>query len=117
MTTHVNLSTFPIEDIETAIKLARRNYFSSCYAMTKNDLMKVIGRIMLNDWHLIVDPKTFVNNEPMYGEEIEKLLKEYFRFYYTKELVYLAPKRTRKRDVLEWLGGGNEGTMENPLYW
>ena len=85
MTTHVNLSTFPIEDIETAIKLARRKYFSSCYAMTKNDLMKVIGRIMLNDWHLIVDPKTFVGNEPIYGDEIEKLLKEYFRFYYTKE--------------------------------
>ena len=55
-------------------------------------------------------------NDPFFGDEIEKILHEYFHFVKSKEgNIYLAPKKkTSVSAVKRWLGDDFAGTMENP---
>ena len=52
--------------------------------------------------------------DPIYDDEIEKILHDNFNFFTTSELTYLAPKKTSKAAVKRWLGDDFIGTMENP---
>ena len=51
---------------------------------------------------------------PIYDDEIENILYDNFNFFTTKNLTYLAPKKTPKSTVKRWLADDFVGTMENP---
>lgn len=55
-------------------------------------------------------------SHPIYDDEIEKILADNFNFFKTREILYLAPKKTSKASVKRWLSDDYRGTMENP-YW
>lgn len=92
-----------------------RNGLGASVADTKTDIVgwilsKMKGgqsqshELQFKDW----------DKGPIYDDEIEKILHDNFNFFTTKELTYLAPKKTPKATVKRWLGDDFIGTMEDP---
>lgn len=92
-----------------------RNGLGASVADTKTDLVGWILSKMKGgqSWSHELQFKDW-DKDPIYDDEIEKILHDNFNFFTTKELTYLAPKKTPKATVKRWLGDDFIGTMENP---
>lgn len=107
-------------DIDEFRKIAEkigndRDGLGAAVANTKSDLVGWILSKMKGgqSWSHELQFKSW-NKGPIYDDEIEKILHDNFNFFTTKELTYLAPKKTSKAAVKRWLGDDFIGTMENP---
>jgi len=88
-------------------------------AEIKSELVSTILGKMFNkqSWNVELQFKDWsekIPKGPIYDDEIEKILHDNFNFFTTKNLTYLAPKKTPKSTVKRWLADDFVGTMENP---
>ena len=70
-----------------------------------------------NSWNVELQFKSWSDKipvGPIYDDEIEKILHDNFNFFPTREITYLAPKKTSKASVKRWLSDDYIGTMEKP---
>lgn len=96
-----------------------RDGLGASVAKIKSELVSTILGKMFNEqpWAVELKPKNWSNKVPkcpVYDDKIEKILADNFNFFTTKELIYLAPKKTPKSTVKRWLADDFIGTMENP---
>lgn len=89
-------------------------------AESKSKIVSLILSKMFNKtpWSVELQFKSWDRDisEPIYDDEIEKILADNFNFFKTRSALYLAPKKTSKASVKRWLSDDYRGTMENP-YW
>ena len=122
------ITRYNVEDIDIdefkkiAEKIGNdRDGLGAAVAESKSKIVNSILGKMFNKtpWSVELQFKSWDRDilEPIYDDEIEKILADNFNFFKTKgRALYLAPKKTSKASVKNWLTDDYRGTMENP-YW
>lgn len=123
LTTRYELKDIDIDEFKKiAEKIGNdKNGLGAAVAETKSKIVNLILSKMYNKtpWSVELQFKSWDRDvsEPIYDDEIEKILADNFNFFKTKGgALYLAPKKTSKASVKSWLTDDYRGTMENP-YW
>lgn len=88
-------------------------------AESKSKIVSLILSKMFNKtpWSVELQFKSWSRTLPVgeiYDNVIEKILADNFNTFTTKEITYLAPKKTSKASVKRWLSDDYIGTMEKP---
>ena len=119
------VTTYKLEDIDIdefkkiAEKIGNdKNGLGAAVAESKSKIVNSILGRMFNktSWSVELQFKSWDRDisEPIYDDEIEKILADNFNFFKTRSALYLAPKKTSKASVKSWLSDDYRGTMENP---